>query len=192
MCIESKTIEHAQSADPIIQQLTKGDTTHIPFYRWRQIRDYAFRIDDGRHGVPYMLIALDRSAEDGVGDLRSEVKEDCLEYLIRSERIIAAGPIHLPTEFKDDPSSTPVGDFLLFNAEDREEAVEFAENMPSVLKGLYGSMKIHKYNSLDVTGKFVSTNIVNPHKTKHTEDMKEAMGHRGYPTNDMETKWLNW
>lgn len=195
ICIESTTLEYAQdllSREPIVQHLTGGDISNIPFFRWRQIRDYSLRIDDGRKGVPYILISMDRSAEEGVGNLREEVKNDYLEYLIRSERVISAGSIHLPTEFKDDPSSSAVGDFVLFNAIDRENAIEFAEGSPAAEAGLYGNMKLHRFNNLDVTGKYVATDLVYPEKSKHTEDMKEALEHWGYPVGDKETKWLNW
>ena len=195
MCIESASVQDAQdllSRDPIVQKLTGGDISNIPFYRWRQIRDYSLRVDDGRKGNVNLVIAMDRSAEEGVGDLREEVQNDYLEHLIRSERVISAGSLHLPTEFKDDPSSIAVGDFILFNAVDREEAIDFAESTPAAEAGLYGNMKLHRFNSLDVTGKFVATDYVYPHRTKHTEDMKEALEHWGYPVDDLHTKWLNW
>ena len=195
MCIESTTIEHAKEAfsnDPIVQHLTGGDLNQIPFYRWRHIRDITLRQDDGREGMPYFLLNMDRPVEDGIGNLREIVTNDNLEYLIRSERVIATGPLHLSTEFKDDPSSIPVGDLVLFNALSRDEAINFAENSPAALAGLYKSMKLHRYNSMDVTGKFVAGNFVNPEKTKQTADMKEAMEYWGYPVDDMQTKWINW
>jgi hypothetical protein len=195
ICIESASLEYAQdllSRDPIVQQLTGGDITNIPFFRWRQIRDFSVRVDDGRHGVPNILIAMDRSPEEGIGNLRDDVQHDYLEYLIRSERAIAAGSIHLPTEFKDDPSSIAVGDFVIFNAADRESAIEFAEGSPAAEAGLYGNMKLHRFNSLDVTGKFAATNTVYPEKSKHTGEMKEALEHWGYPVDDKQTKWINW
>eukprot|EP01083_Nonionella_stella_P291173 990825_1 len=195
MCIESTTLEHAKdllSRDPIVQGLTGGDISNIPLFRWRQVRDFSLRVDDGRVGVPNIFVAMDRTPEEGVGNTREEVRDDYLEYLIRSERVIAAGPIHLPTEFKDDPSSTAVGDFFIFNADDRDDAINFVEETPSAQAGLYGSMKVHRFNSFDVTGKFVASNVVHPQKTKHTEDMKEALEHWGYPVDDLQTKWLNW
>ena len=195
MCIESTTLEHAKdllSRDPIVQGLTGGDISNIPLFRWRQVRDFSLRVDDGRVGVPNIFVAMDRTPEEGVGNTREEVREDYLEYLIRSERVIAAGPIHFPTEFKDDPSSTAVGDFFIFNAEDRDDAIKFVEETPSAQAGLYGSMKVHGFNAYDVTGKFVASNLVHPQKTKNTEDMKEALEHWGYPVNDLQTKWLNW
>lgn len=197
MCIESTSLEHAQnllSNDPIVQKLTGGDISNIPFYRWRHIRDFSLRMDDGRNGLPNLLIALNKSPEEvsDVAELREEVKNDYLEYLIRSERVIAAGPLHLPTEFKDDPSSIAIGDFFLFNAPDRDNAIEFAEGSPAAQAGIYDSMKLHRFNAVDVTGKFAATDSVNPHRTKHTEEMKEALEHWGYPVDDKETKWLNW
>ena len=194
LCIESTTVDYAKDAlshDPIVQHLTGGDLTNIPFYRWRQIRDFTLLHDDGRFGLPNMLISLDRSAEEGVGSLREENDKKHLEYLIRSEKVIAAGALHLSTEFKDDPSSIPVGDLIIFNSPNRDEAIEFAENDPFALAGLYGSMKVHRFNSLDVSGKFVAENLVDANKNRFSE-MKEAMEYWGYPTGDRETKWLNW
>ncbi len=195
MCIESKTLRDAQDClakDPIVQSLTGGDISDIPFFRWRHIRDHTLRQDDGRNGLPYLWISMDRDDGD-VSKIRSEVEKEHLKYLIQSERIIAAGPIHLPTELKDDPASQmPVGDFILFNAVDREEAVMFAEEDPAAKAGLYQKMKVHRYNSLDVTGKFVTTNHVFKGDTEPTHQMKEAMEYWGYPVDDKETKWINW
>jgi uncharacterized protein YciI len=135
------------------------------------------------------MLALDKEAEQGVGTLRQETNEDTLEYLIKSERVIAAGPLHLPTEFKDDPSSLPVGDLILFNAKDRKNAIEFVEASPRAQAGLYENMRLNFYNSLDVTGKFVSDD---PLMENPCADMKEAMEVWGYPVNDDQTPWLNW
>jgi uncharacterized protein YciI len=193
MCIESTTVDYAKdlvSRDPIVQRLTGGDLANIPFYRWRQIRDYTLLHDDGRFGIPTILISLDRSAEEGVGNIREENDKKHLEYLIRSEKVIAAGALHLSTEFKDDPSSIPVGDLVIFNSATRDDAIEFAENDPFALSGLYGSMRVHRFNSLDVTGKFVAENLADPTKNRFS-DMREAMEYWGYPTGDRETKWLN-
>lgn len=192
MCLESKKLEHVQEClkeEPIIQSLTGGDISNIPLYRWWHIRDYTLRQDDGRFGTPCMMLALDKEAEQGVGTLRQETNEDTLEYLIKSERVIAAGPLHLPTEFKDDPSSLPVGDLILFNAKDRKNAIEFVEASPRAQAGLYENMRLNFYNSLDVTGKFVSDD---PLMENPCADMKEAMEVWGYPVNDDQTPWLNW
>jgi uncharacterized protein YciI len=191
MCLESTRLEYAQdllSREPIVQMLTGGSLKDIPFYRWRHIRDYSLRIDDGRSGYPCMCLAIDDEPEE-VGNLREEVSDDMLEYLIRSERVIAAGPLHLPTELKNDPSSLAVGDLILFNAKDRDHAIEFAENMPAAEDGLYKEMRVHFYNTLDITGKFVAED---PLRDAPGSQMKEALEFWGYPVADDQTPWLNW
>ena len=118
LCLESTKLEYVKdllSREPLIQMLTGGNLTNIPLYRWRHIRDYTLRIDDGRFGFPCMCLGLDGEPEQ-VGNTRQELADDMLESLIRSKRVIATGPLHLPTELKDDPSSIPVGDLILFNA----------------------------------------------------------------------------
>jgi len=198
MCIDSPTIHHCREAlsrDPIIRSLLgvdsdgECDVSSIPLYRWRQIRDHTLRRDDGRDGLPTMALAFDRPEAMSDG-LREEIFTDHLEYLIRSERIIAGGPLHVATEEKTDPASVAVGTLLLFNAANRDHAVEFVENDPASLVGLYGTVTVHRYNNLDVTGKFVSENLYFP--KQNTYQMKEAMEHWGYPVNDRQTKWLNW
>lgn len=191
MCLESTKVEYVQDLlrrEPIIHKLTGGDISNIPLYRWRHIRDYSLRIDDGRFGYPCLCMALDDDPEN-VGNLRSEVQNEMLEYMIRSERVIAAGPLHLPTEFKGDPSSLPVGEWMLFNAENRVHAIEFVENLPAAQEGLYKNLRVHFYNSLDVTGKFVSED---PLRDAPGAQMKEALEYWGYPVADDQTPWLNW
>jgi hypothetical protein len=171
------------------------DISSIPIYRWRHIRDYSLRIDDGRDGYPCMCLALDDSSSSGsssdwteIQQLRQDTQKDYLEALIRSERVIAAGPLHVPTITKDDPSSIPVGDLILFNAKDRNDAVSFCENLPTAMVGLYGSMRVHFYNTLDISGKFVSED---PLRDAPCEQMKEAMEYWGYPVADEQTPWIN-
>ncbi|KAL7469683.1 hypothetical protein ACHAXS_009937 [Conticribra weissflogii] len=205
MCIDSPTLAHCREAlsrDPIIQSLLSDDNnpnsdfnansidvSSIPLYRWRHIRDHTLRRDDGRDGTPYLLLAFDRPEARSDG-LREEIFNNHLEYLIRSERVIASGPLHVATEKKTDGKSIAVGTLLLFNARDREDAVDFVENDPAALAGLYETMTVNRYNSLDVTGKFVSENLWFP--KQNTYQMKEAMEYWGYPVDDEQTKWLNW
>jgi uncharacterized protein YciI len=196
--MESTKLEHVQdtlSRDPIVQKLTGGDISQIPLYRWRHIRDYTLRQDDGRHGTPAMCLAFDNDDDDDElqsddsNDVRQETSQAVLEYLIRSERVIATGPLHMPTAFKNDPSSLPVGDLIMFNALDREDAIKFVENLPSAQEGLYKNMKVYFYNNLDVTGKFVSEDSF---RDAPCEQMKEALEYWGYPVQDEQTPWLNW
>jgi uncharacterized protein YciI len=198
MCLESTALHYVQATlreDPIIQMLLAngGDVADVPLYRWRHIRDYSLRIDDGRDGYPCLCLALDHDGGNAVDSstlqLRQDVQPSYLESLIRSERVIAAGPLHLPTELKDDPSSLPVGDLILFNAANRDDAIRFAEGLPSAQAGLYQSMRVHFYNTLDLTGKFVAED---PLRDAPCGQMKEALEYWGYPVADEQTAWLNW
>jgi len=147
-----------------------------------------------------LLLALDHrpsslspnSDHHRIQQLREQVTHAHLEYLIRSERVIAAGPLHIATEMKDDPLSIAIGDLILFNAQHREDAIEFVENDPAAMAGLYQTMRVHGYNNLDVSGKFVAINLVYPEKNKPTAEMKEGMEQMGYPVDDRQTKWINW
>jgi hypothetical protein len=190
LCLESTSMDHVNNflkEEPIIKMLTGGDVTKVPLYRWRHIRDYTLRIDDGRFGCPCLCLAIDDEPEE-VGNLREQVKHELLEYMIRSERVISAGPLYLPTQVKDDPSSLPMGDLILFNAQNRTHALEFANGLPSAQEGLYKHMRVHFYNSLDVTGKFVSED---PLRNAPGGQMKEALEYWGYPVADDQTPWLN-
>jgi hypothetical protein len=195
MCLESLELKYVQDFlrnEPIIQMLTgDGNLDNIPLYRWRHLRDYSLRMDDGRFGYPCMCLAMDAPAEDlqMAGNLREETRQDVLEYWIQSKRIIAAGALHLPTEFKNDPSSIAVGDLMLFNARDRNHAIEFAEGLPSAEQGLYNDLRVYFYNNLDITGKFVSED---PLRDSPCEQLKEAMEVWGYPVSDEQTPHLNW
>lgn len=191
MILETTDLKHVNEMlreEPNLVDLNGGDVSKIQLYRWRQIRDYTLRIDDGRFGFPCMMVGLDDEPEN-IGNLRSEMKASALEYLIKSERVIASGALHLPTEFKDDPSSIPVGDLILFNAKNREDAIQFVEDMPSAMEGLYKDLRVHFYNNLDITGKFVSED---PLRDAPGYQMKEALEYWGYPVDDEQTPWLNW
>jgi uncharacterized protein YciI len=191
VCLESADMTHVNNflaTEPLSRTLTDGDVTKIDVYRWRHLRDYTLRMDDGRDGFPCLALGLDAPPEE-VGNLRTDVWQDTLEYWIRSERIIAAGPLMLPTEYKDDPSSLPVGDLVLFNAKNREDAVDFIEDMPTAAAGLYDDLRVHFYNRLDITGKFVAED---PTRDAPCGDLREAMQVWGYPIEDDQTPWLNW
>jgi uncharacterized protein YciI len=203
MVLETPDIEHVHQLlkeDPIVRSLTDdGARSHeVPLYRWRHIRDHTLRIDDGRFGYPCLMIGLDHRDDDDCGGddvkvstTRAETDRAVLEYLIRSERVIAAGPLHRATPRKDDPASVAVGDLVLFNAKDRDDAIAFAEGMPSSVAGLYGDLRVHFYNTLDVTGKFVSEDMTTEDPSPGYQ-MREALEYWGYPVEDDQTPWLNW
>eukprot|EP00980_Cylindrotheca_fusiformis_P017498 scaffold5490_cov125-Cylindrotheca_fusiformis.AAC.15 len=170
--------------------LNGGDVSNVPLYRWRHIRDYTLRIDDGRFGYPCMMVGMDEAPETlGTNSIREDTRDEFMKYMIKSERVIAAGPLHMATEIKDDPSSIPVGDFVLFNAKNRTDAIQFVEEMPQCIAGLYDDLRVHFYNNLDITGKFVSED---PMRDDPTREMKEALEYWGYPVGDDQTPWLNW
>lgn len=187
ICLESSAVSHVYSflANEPLHQMLVDNPEKLQLYRWRQIRDYSLRRDDGRFGYPCLCLGLDAEA----AAARSETEQDALKYLIESERVIAAGSLFLPTEFKNDPSSLPVGDLILFNAPDRQHAIQFAENLPSAQAGLYDDLRVYFYNTLDITGKFVSED---PLRDSPCEQMKEALEYWGYPVADEQTPWLNW
>jgi len=194
MILESPDISHVREMlqqEPILKMLNGGDLNKISLFRWRHIRDYTLRRDDGRDGYPCMMLGIDHDAEtdNDSKNIRDETKTAVLEYLIKSERVIAAGPLHMPTEIKDDPSSIATGDFILFNAKDRDHAIEFVEEMPTAAEGLYKDLRVHFYNTLDITGKFVSED---PLRDAPNYQLKEAMDAWGYPVQDNQTPWLNW
>jgi len=185
-----KQVKDVLREDPILKSLTDDGERidEVPLYRWRHIRDYSLRQDDGRFGYPCLMVGLDHDPET-IGNARLEIEKPLLEYMIGSKKIIAGGPLHFPTEFKDDPSSIPVGDLIFFNAKTREDAISFVEHMPSSQAGLYKDLRVHFYNQLDVTGKFVSED---PNRDAPGYQMKEAMEYWGYPVEDEQTPWLNW
>jgi uncharacterized protein YciI len=185
-----KYVKDLLREEPILKSLTDNGerVDDVPLYRWRQIRDYSMRQDDGRFGYPCMMVAMDDDPEE-IGNTRSETEKAMLEYLIKSQKVIMGGPLYLPTEFKDDPSSIPVGDLIMFNAKDRDDAINFVENMPFAEAGLYKDLRVHFFNQLDVTGKFISED---PNRDAPGYQMKEAMEYWGYPVDDEQTPWLNW
>ncbi|CAJ1934491.1 unnamed protein product [Cylindrotheca closterium] len=194
MILESPDICHVKemlAEEPFLKALNGGDWSKINLFRWRHIRDYTLRRDDGRLGYPCMMFGIDHDPEtdNDSKQIREETKDAFMEYLIKSERIIMAGPLHMPTEIKDDPSSIATGDFILFNAKSREDAIQFVEEMPTSAEGLYKDLRVHFYNTLDITGKFISED---PMRDAPNYQMKEAMKEWGYPVEDNETRWLNW
>ena len=82
-----------------------------------------------------------------------------------------------------------MGTLLFVNAVDRDDAIRFVESDPAAEAGLYKTITVHRFNSLDVTGKFVSENLYFP--GQNTYQMKEAMEYWGYPVDNIQTRWLN-
>jgi len=189
MCLDSMSLEDAQeflSQEPNIQRLTGGDISKVSFFRWRHLKDHTLRRDMGRFGVPNLLMNIDRT-DDAVDGIKAATNTSHIQYLIKSERVIETGPLHIATPDKNDPNSAPVGNLIIFNAMEREEAIEFAENDPSAQAGLYDTMRLHNFNILDISGKFGVQNRYND----DIDEMKEAMDYWGYPVHDTQTPWIN-
>lgn len=197
-CIDSNTVEDARNLlrhDPMVQAIRgndddKDDLSNICLYKWRHIKDHTLRQDPGRHGSPTLVLNLHHDdADEDDAAAREEHYDDHLRYLIGSERVIQAGPLYAVEE-----EGTPLGDVTILNAEGRHHAVDFAEHDPLALQGLYGTMRVHRFNDLDVTGKFASTNqmVDEDVRVNNVEyEMREALEYWGYPIEDRQTKWVN-
>jgi len=194
LCLDSTSAENARSflsKEPIIQSLTDGDISSIPIYRWRHIKDHSLRQDDGRFGMPTMIINFDRKGKEAKA-VRAATNETHIKYLIQSERVIQAGPLHVCTDDKNDSGSVAVGSIVIMNAQNRSHAIDFAESDPCASAGLYETIRVHRYNNLDVTGKFLLEDQFDLAKNNPVDNMKEALDHWGYPVEDTQTAWLNY
>lgn len=205
ICIDSNTLSYAQEVlkqEPILQALTLGieypncdiydapnpmtpraspsiaaDLSKVKLFRWRHIKDHSLRQDDGMLDMtPWLIVALDRPNQE---ELRAATNRSHIEYLIDSERIVMAGPLHSCT------SLAAVGNVMIVNALSREQAIEFAENDPYALVGLYETIRVHEYNTVDISGKFVTTHIGDH------DDVRKIMKKWKYPLDEEQTLWLN-
>mmetsp|Transcript_1076 Transcript_1076/g.1400 ORF Transcript_1076/g.1400 Transcript_1076/m.1400 type:complete len:377 (-) Transcript_1076:119-1249(-) len=194
LCLDASSLPDAQSFlanEPIIKSLTGGDISSIPMYRWRHMKDHTLRHDDGRFGMPTLIINLDREGDEAAS-VRAQTNASHVEYLIRSERVVMAGPLHVCTEDKNDERSVAVGSIVVMNAKNRSDAIMFAEEDPCALAGLYETIRVHRFNKLDVTGKFVMENVFDIDQKNPVSEMREAMEIWGYPVEDNQTPWLNY
>lgn len=92
-----------------------------------------------------------------------------------------AGPLH-NLENDDDA----IGNLVMFNAKDRMDAVSFAEDDPCALAGLYKSLRVHRYNTADISGKCIA---VDRYSTT-ADPLWEEMENEGYAVYDYQTPWL--
>jgi uncharacterized protein YciI len=163
-----------------------ADLSKVKLFRWRHIKDYSLRQDDGMLDMtPWLIIALDRPNQE---ELRSATNRSHIEYLIDSERVVMAGPLYTPTSStssEGDSSTAAVGNLMIVNALDREHAIQFAENDPCALVGLYESIRVHEYNPIDISGKFVTIQIGDQDK------VRRVMKSWGYPLSEDQTAWIN-
>lgn len=168
-----------------------ADLSKVKLFRWRHIKDHSLRQDDGMLDMtPWLIIALDRPDQE---ELRSATNRSHIEYLIDSERIVMAGPLYTTTttttsstnEGVSSTATAAVGNLMIVNAFDRDHAIQFAENDPCALVGLYESIRVHEYNTIDISGKFVTVQIGDQDK------VRRVMKSWGYPLNEDQTAWIN-
>lgn len=202
MCIDSNTVEDARDLlrrDPMIRAVVGHDEdvadedvdlSNVSLYRWRHMKDHTLRRDAGRDGVPAMIVGTHRDDHDAEDDAaRDAAFDDHVRYLVSSDRVVFAGPL---LALDDDDGDRVVGDLCVANVVDRDDAVRFAEDDPLARAGLYGDLRVHRYNDLDVTGKFQIQNLFRADDVKDVEtEMREALEYWGYPVHDTQTKWNN-
>jgi len=178
----------AASADdkPHKGRYPRADLTKVGFYRWKHIRHYTLRQDDGMDDLaPTLIISFDHPS---IPELRASTNTSHVEYLMDSEQVVMAGPFHAIMDDGVSQSATAIGDFVVVNTRDRAHAIEFAEQDPCARAGLYDLIRVHDFNNLDVTGKFVLNNKFQPNEF---DQVKDAMDQWGYPVDDEQTVWLN-
>jgi len=126
-------------------------------------------------------------------EVRKQNYDAHIKHLIKSERVTQAGPLHICTEKKNDPDSLPIGDLIIFNAKNRTHAIEFAESDPLAQCGIYQTLKVIRFNDIDVSGKFHAENEINKitGRQEISQQMKIAMERGGYPVDDEQTTWIN-
>jgi len=191
LCLDSPAVHHVREfleKEPVLRSLTGGDVSQVPLFRWRHMKDHTLRMDSGRSGIPTLIMSMDGSERE---DVRAATNVSHVQYLIRSERVVQAGPLHVCTETKDDVESKAVGDIVIFNAASRTHAIEFAENDPCAKEGLYETIRVHRFNDVDVSGKFVLRDQFDLDAYEPGDQMRDALKHWGYPVEDHQTEWIN-
>ena len=89
------------------------------FFRWRHLKDRALRRNLGRHGVPNLLVKIDRTDGTVVGT-KVATNASNVQCLIKYERVVETGPLHVATPDENDPGSALVGNLIILNAMERE------------------------------------------------------------------------
>ena len=95
---------------------------------------------------PFAMVCLDAP---GMLPTRAETRPAHLEYLKRSERVHAAGPL-LRVGAEEDG---PVGSLVVFSAASLEEARAFAEGDPYAAAGIFESTRIWHCQPQETTGR---------------------------------------
>ena len=177
--------EEDTNGDGVVKVLKKSNL----LFQWRHAEEAKLRQDDGRFGLPYAMIGLDAKKSE---NLRDKHAREHYEYLIRSERVIASGSLlSFDTENSSDSESKTVGegigDIVFFNAPSRSDAILFAESDPLSLQGVYESLRVQRYNTIDVTGKHVA---MDKYARSCNDVVFNEMEEEGYAVYDYQTPWV--
>jgi hypothetical protein len=153
------------------------DTSYLP-KQWEE-----WELDKSPN-APFFAWCEDK--EEGVEGLRGRTREEHLEYLMKSGRVVAAGPIFEIKEEEEEEMGEPKGSLVVMNARSMEDAEEFVKNDPYNKAGLFENVMVRRINEADVSGKFGIANKYEPEYRDPVEYELEEEG--GY---DMEkTPWL--
>lgn len=212
ICFNAVTAEDALAylaKEPIVRYLMKDAKNEESIidelkdkkvlYKWRHVKEAKLRQDDGRFGLPTAMIGLDDikapSSSLESRKIRAEHAKSHYEYLIRSERVIAAGPL-LPYDFNHDDDDDKgnsmeihagIGDLVFFNSKSLRDGALFAEEDPLSLQGLYESLQVCRYNTIDISGKHVA---LDKFSTENDDVVFNEMEEEGYPVYDYQTPWI--
>lgn len=80
-------------------------------------------------------------------------REAHLAYMKESARVVTAGPLFS----LDDEEGTPIGSFVIFNADDEKSASDFVKNDPYAKAGLFKKTFVTQLAELDVTGQHLDS-----------------------------------
>jgi uncharacterized protein len=87
--------------------------------------------------MPYVIQFVD---DPGVAEKKKQIRPIHLEYVIKNaHRIIASGG------FFPDDDDFPIGGLIILDTESRQEAVDYIENDPFFLNGIFSQYTIKRF-----------------------------------------------
>lgn len=201
ICLNAKSLESALdylAKEPFICSMTPNlshaqrmkylkDAKTSALHRWMHVKEAKLRQDNGRFGFPTVGLGLDTRSKKNAA-LRTDLTREHYEYLIRSEKVIACGPLHpLNNNLHEDPEEVAYGSLILFNAASRGEAIQFVESDPLAINGVYKKLTVNQINNIDVSGKHVA---MDKFATGPDDIVFEKMEEEGYAVYDYQTPWI--
>lgn len=99
--------------------------------------------------MPYAITFVDDA---GVLEKKKEIRSVHLKYILKNaHRIIASGGL-----FPDD-DDFPNGGLILLDTESRQEAIDYIENDPFFLNGIFSKYTVHRWRKFIFDYKRVSS-----------------------------------